>query len=118
MTGDLRLDAGNVDRFLNFGGTSYGWRIGYLGSGSDDANYLAFQSGGTTGTYMDVLKFGLISKTALFSGPISAGTGLFTGTVTVATPTATNHATTKAYVDSAVSSAAPKWTTTVVLILT
>ena len=38
-----------------------------------------------------------------------SGTGRFTGTVSVATPTASNHATTKAYVDSMFSGSGP-WT--------
>ncbi|MDD3035211.1 MAG: hypothetical protein PHT25_11530, partial [Bacteroidales bacterium] len=40
-----------------------------------------------------------------------SGTGRFTSTVSVGTPTASNHATTKTYVDTAVATAASKWTT-------
>ncbi|MDD4406217.1 MAG: hypothetical protein PHO36_15825 [Parabacteroides sp.] len=40
-----------------------------------------------------------------------SGTGRFTGAVVVATPTASNHATTKGYVDGLVTGASSKWTT-------
>ena len=45
INGDLLLAAGDEDRFLTFnytGGTGYDWRIGYLGSGSGNENFLVF----------------------------------------------------------------------------
>lgn len=79
LTGDLYLSAGDEDRFLQFAytGTGYDWRIGYLGSGNGNANYLVFQSNGTDGvTWTNALRFGLIDLNATFSGallPSSSG---------------------------------------------
>lgn len=53
MTGDLNIIAGDTDKFVNFwyntnktAGAS--WRIGELGSGSNDTNYFVIQSGTST----------------------------------------------------------------------
>lgn len=73
LTGDLHISAGNEDRFLHFSytGTGYDWRIGYLGSGTGNENYLVFQSDGTDGaTWTDALRFGLTDLNATFGGSI------------------------------------------------
>jgi hypothetical protein len=47
LTGNITIDAGNADKFINFyysNGSKLSWRIGYLGTGSNDANYLVIQS--------------------------------------------------------------------------
>lgn len=80
LTGDLYLSAGNEDRFLHFSytGTGYDWRIGYLGTGSGNENYLVFQSNGTDGVaWTNALRFGLTDLNATFGGsilPSSTGT--------------------------------------------
>ena len=76
--GDLTLFAGDVDRYINFKYTGYSnneysWRIGYLGSGSGDANYLVFQSAGTSGSWSNALRLGLTTLDANFGGSVSAG---------------------------------------------
>jgi len=76
MTGDLTLSSGNEDRFIDFDYTSggYGWRLGYLGSGSGDANYFTIQSEDTSeGSFTDVLYMGLTSYDAWFNSDIFAG---------------------------------------------
>lgn len=73
LTGDLHISAGNEDRFLHFSytGTGYDWRIGYLGSGTGNENYLVFQSDGTDGvTWTNALRFGLTDLNATFGGSI------------------------------------------------
>lgn len=80
LIGDLYISAGDEDRFLQFSytGTGYDWRIGYLGSGSGNENYLVFQSNGTDGvTWTNALRFGLTDLNATFGGsilPSSTGT--------------------------------------------
>lgn len=67
---------GNVDRFITFDTTSTrNWRIGYLGTGSGDANYLAFQSTKTLTTadgWHDMLKIGCETGNAAFTGQLTA----------------------------------------------
>jgi hypothetical protein len=89
LTGDLILNAGNEDRFLKFqynNGDTYGWRIGYLGSGSGDANYLVIQtSQETAATWTNALRFGNTKGDALFSASVTANGGFIgalTGNVT------------------------------------
>ena len=89
LTGDLILNAGNEDRFLKFqysGGDTYGWRIGYLGSGSGDANYLVIQtSQETAATWTNALRLGNTKGDALFSASVTASGGFIgalTGNVT------------------------------------
>jgi hypothetical protein len=63
---------GNTDRFITFDTASTrSWRIGYLGSGSGDANYLAFQSTKTltaTDGWHDMLKIGCETGNAILTG--------------------------------------------------
>lgn len=69
ITGDLQLDAANNDRYITFnytGGAGYSWRIGYIGSGSGDANYFAIETSGEDGTWSRALEIGLTSKKADF----------------------------------------------------
>ena len=68
LTGGLTFNITNEDVFIDFnnhtsgGSGGYGWRVGYLGTGTGDANYFTIQSENTTeGTFVDVLKFGVIS---------------------------------------------------------
>ncbi len=89
LTGDLILNAGNEDRFLKFqynNGDTYGWRIGYLGSGSGDANYLVIQtSQETAATWTNALRLGNTKGDALFSASVTASGGFIgalTGNVT------------------------------------
>jgi len=79
LTGDLIFDVGDVDRFIKFnyigGSAGYGWRIGYLGSGSGDANYLSFQTEQTADdNWAEVLRFGLTSKVGTFAVTPRVGT--------------------------------------------
>lgn len=67
--------ANNVDRFLHFDSTDstggYDWRIGYLGTGAGNANYLVFQSTGSAGeNWTSALQFGLTDLNATFAGSI------------------------------------------------
>ena len=76
MTGDIVFAGSNSDRFIKFLATTdatsdvHGWRIGYLGSGAANENYLAFQSGGATGTFANALRFGAETLDAEFGGNI------------------------------------------------
>lgn len=75
ITGDLDLQVDDSDRFLKFTYTGssagYDWRIGYLGSGSGNANYLVFQSNSTTAnTWTNVMRLGLISHEVTFASDI------------------------------------------------
>ncbi len=67
---------GNVDRFITFDTASTrSWRIGYLGSGSGDANYLAFQSTKTLTAadgWHDMLKIGCETGNAILTGQLTA----------------------------------------------
>lgn len=75
INGDLLLAAGDEDRFLTFnytGGTGYDWRIGYLGSGSGNENFLVFQSDKEGSTFYNALKFGLTTLNAEFGGTVTA----------------------------------------------
>ena len=66
---------GNADKFISFkynDTPQFGWRIGYLGVGQGENNFLAFQSGGIAadGTWTDALKFGCNTLNATFAGNI------------------------------------------------
>ena len=70
------VSGGNVDRFITFDtAATRSWRIGYLGTGSGDANYLAFQSTKTLTTadgWHDMLKIGCETGNATFTGQLTA----------------------------------------------
>ena len=71
VTGDITLHAANEDRFINFRYTdgSASWRLGYLGSGSGEANYFVIQSGDfSSGNWSNALRFGLNTLDAQFGG--------------------------------------------------
>ena len=73
FNGNIDIWAGDEDRYLTFGYSSsagYDWRIGYLGAGSGDANYLAFQSSKTDGKYVNALRLGLTTLDAAFGGNV------------------------------------------------
>ena len=73
FSGNIDIWAGDEDRYLTFGyssSTGYDWRIGYLGAGSGDANYLVFQSSKTDGKYVNALRFGLTTLDAAFGGNV------------------------------------------------
>jgi hypothetical protein len=65
LTDNLSIRTGNNDKFITFdylGNDTYNWRIGYLGTGSGEANYLVFQSSKKSGgIYYNALRFGLVS---------------------------------------------------------
>lgn len=89
INGDLLLAAGDEDRFLTFnytGGTGYDWRIGYLGSGSGNENFLVFQSDKEGSTFYNALKFGLTTLNAEFGGTVTASSfiGNLSGTANYA----------------------------------
>lgn len=94
INGDLLLAAGDEDRFLTFnytGGTGYDWRIGYLGSGSGNENFLVFQSDKEGSTFYNALKFGLTTLNAEFGGTVTASSfiGSLNGNASTATKLAT-----------------------------
>lgn len=85
LTGNLTFDcSNNVDRYITFDSASSSnavdWRIGYLGSGNADANYLTFQSShGSTAdsvNWTDALKLGIQTFDATFAGNILPATNL------------------------------------------
>ena len=87
LTGNLTFNAANsADRFIMFDSTdstkAFDWRISYLGSGSGDANYLAFQSShGSTASnikWTNALRLGLQTFDATFAGNILPSTNLAT----------------------------------------
>lgn len=75
ITGDIDIQGANADRFINFthttaSDTGYDWRTGVLGTGSGDANYYVIQSNSTSGTWANVLRLGLTTYDAQFSGNV------------------------------------------------
>ena len=78
FTGDITLHSGNVDRFITFSynnGTTYSWRLGYLGSGSGDTNYFVVQSAKAAGTsWNNVIRLGNETLDAAFGGHIILNT--------------------------------------------
>lgn len=79
LTGNLTIDASNnVDRFITFNSgdsAGYSWRMGYLGTGSDEKNYFVIQSNSTNNTWANVIRCGLISFETQFNGNLSIITG-------------------------------------------
>ena len=71
---DMTIYGDNTDRSLVFDGvnsTVAKWRLTHSASGNGDANYFRLQATGATGsTYADVLRFGMDTKDAVFSGNI------------------------------------------------
>lgn len=95
LTGNVNIVADNTDKFITFkytGSNLYDWRIGYLGTGSGDANYLTFQSSGS-GVFVDALKIGLTSYAATFLGSVTAPsfTGSLSGNASSASVWATSR---------------------------
>ena len=79
MTGNLIFSGtGSADRYITFGkDTTNLWRVGYLGSGSGNENYLVFQSTKNSyDTWTDALKIENINLNATFAGKIIAPQGL------------------------------------------
>lgn len=77
MTGNLTISAVNNDRYISFNsydGVAYCWRIGYLGSGYDDSNYLTFESNQSTGTFVKALQISNVNLTSTFGGNILPAT--------------------------------------------
>ena len=78
---DISMPSSNSDKFITFDtGSTHNWRIGYLGSGSGDANYLAFQStktGGVANGWNSALYFGCETLNATFAAKVSAVGGFF-----------------------------------------
>ena len=73
FSGNIDILASDEDRYLTFGypaTTGYDWRIGYLGTGDGDTNYLVFQSSKTDGKYVNALRFGLTTLDAAFGGNV------------------------------------------------
>lgn len=80
LTGDLYFNADNNDRAIHFNSssTAHHWRIAYLGSGTGNANYLAFQNNGADGNldadgntvWINALKFELEELKAHFGSDI------------------------------------------------
>ncbi|MGI6125071.1 MAG: hypothetical protein ACOYIG_13000, partial [Acetivibrionales bacterium] len=91
LTGDLSIRTGNTDKYITFdyaGNDTYNWRIGYLGTGSGDANYFTIQSSKSAGgVYFDALRLGLETLNAQFFGTVTAPTfiGALTGNASTAT---------------------------------
>ncbi|NLF35462.1 MAG: hypothetical protein GX585_05795, partial [Clostridiales bacterium] len=75
MNNNLTIFGDNADREIVFDGVSSTvakWRLLHSASGSGDANYFRLQSTGSAGsTYADVVRFGMDTKDAVFSGNIS-----------------------------------------------
>ena len=77
LNGNLTLNASDIDRYItfnykNYTNGSYSWRIGYLGSGDGDANYLVLQSSKTDGSWTNALRLGLTTLNATFSSNVIA----------------------------------------------
>ena len=86
---------GNTDYFINFlynSTPAYSWRLGYLGSGSGDANYFVLQSSKASGgNWHNAVQFGNETLNALFAGTVTAPS--FVGPLTGNADTATKLAT-------------------------
>ena len=90
MTADINIIARDTDKFVNFwydtnkkAGAS--WRIGELGSGSDDANYFVIQSGTSTTSDTDwtnALRIGMNTHN-IYIPSTTASTSTSTGALTV-----------------------------------
>lgn len=71
-SGDIKFNAGNNDKYIMFASSDNlnNWRIGYLGSGNADANYLTFESNQSTGAFVKALQISNVNLTSTFSGDI------------------------------------------------
>ena len=107
LTGNLTFDcSNNVDRYITFDSmdspNAFTWRMGHLASGSNDANYLVFQSShGSTASsvkWTNALKLGLQTFDATFAGNILPSTNL---TKNLGSNTASFVRTYTRYVDTA-----------------
>jgi hypothetical protein len=91
MSGDVTITNGGVTA---------------IGSGKVTNAMLAGSIAASKLVGTDIATVGTITSGTWNAGAVtSSGTGVFTGTVTAATPTASTHLTTKAYVDTAVAGA-------------
>ena len=75
--GDIRFKAGNANKYITFDSNDSlknSWRIGYLGSGSGDGNYLTFESTQSTGTFVNALQISNVNLTSTFSGDVLPAT--------------------------------------------
>jgi hypothetical protein len=74
MSGNLTITPGNTDNFINFsynGGSTYSWRLGYLGTGSGDTNYFVVQSAKAAGTsWNNAIRLGNETLDAAFGGNV------------------------------------------------
>lgn len=71
--GDIKFKAGNNNKYITFesGDKLNSWRIGYLGSGSGDGNYLTFESSpSTAGTFVKALQISNVNLTSTFGGNV------------------------------------------------
>lgn len=90
MTADINIIAGDTDKFINFwyytdkkAGAS--WRIGELGSGSQDTNYFVIQSGTSTTTdtnWTNALRIGMNTHN-VYIPSTTASTSTSTGALTI-----------------------------------
>jgi len=71
---DITIYGNNTDRSLIFDGvnsTVAKWRLMHSATGSGEANYFRLQSTGSAGSsYSDVVRFGMDTKDAVFSGNV------------------------------------------------
>jgi hypothetical protein len=75
--GNITISAtDNKDYFINFlynSTPTYSWRLGYLGSGSGNANYFVIDSSKSSGgTWHRVLQLGNETLEAVFTGEVTA----------------------------------------------
>jgi hypothetical protein len=89
ITGDLNLtnkdiwiNTTNDDRFLYFKyttGPGFSWRLGYLGTGSGNANYFTLETDDTNGVWEKVFTVGLTTKIMDFvATPTVSGSSILT----------------------------------------
>lgn len=79
MSDNINILSGDSDRYITFGYSNnaftstdaYSWRLGYIGSGVGNTNYFKIQSSHGN-TWTDVLKLGLQTYEATFSGNVIA----------------------------------------------
>lgn len=94
LSGDLKLSANNVDRYIwfNHSDTNARWRIGVEGSGSGNANYFVVESdkNTTNGTMTKALHIGMETLDATFGGNVTAPSFIGNLTGNAATATAVN----------------------------
>lgn len=79
MSDNINILSGNSDKYITFGysnnaftsADAYSWRLGYIGSRENNSNYFKIQSSHGN-TWTDVLKLGLQTYEATFSGNVIA----------------------------------------------